>query len=231
MDTKNFKDKGEYIDHLYTKYFGERDTSAFPHSIMEEFDMRNVAENAVYRDVHDILVGSEPLSDYDSFLDLITLEGIGLLKSHSFEKSDKIQDKYEKLYDALIKYSMEQDENNQDVGNTEPEEKNNKDDTSDINELKFITFLDILYDHENRRIIKLMESLSEKCRLLASNVDSMDDSGVAKAMFEIARLLDEARDTRHMAPERMMKEAGLILLQVKMNVINDEALEKMTSRL
>lgn len=232
MVKEKFKDAGEYIDHLYDKYFGERDRSSFPNSIMDDFDMVTFANNCCYKDFHNILMNSNPIRDYASFYNTLAGNDKNGLKTHSFTYSDKIKDKYNALLDAIFEVSMQSDEeNNQIADEKEIGIEEDKEGEVDIDELKFTSYLDILYDNENRRVIKVMDSLSDKCRYVASNIDTLGKRELTEAQSDILRLIGEAKDKHFLEPRKLLDGAALIFRQLRMNTINDDALNKMTSRL
>ncbi|MCQ2082129.1 MAG: hypothetical protein MJZ11_10755 [Lachnospiraceae bacterium] len=221
MEKQKFKDAGEFINHLYVKYYGDIDKSSFPNSLMDNFDMIEFAKNCIYKDVYEILMNSNPINDFMSFYDVLAKNDKNNIKTFSFTYSDKIVSKYNQIFETIVEASWEADKI------FTP--SNVKEEGVDENELDLINYVDLQYDDENKRIIDLMESLTKKCSYVSANIESLNKKELTEAQSDILNLISQMRDKRYLEPSKLLNGAALIFRQANLNKINNESINKLTA--
>jgi len=216
MENQQFQNANEYIEHQYAAFFGDLDRQSYPQSILEDFDMKYFCKNALHRDIYNLLMNSDPLCEYEKFYNLLdTTRDKEAIKGFSFSNSSKIQSKFKSLYDSVVECSMEEDK-------YEPEAEK-----KDSTEVELITYVDVLYSREYKRIIKLMSSLEDKCKSIASSIDNIDGDELDKRQVEILILLEDIKDKNNLDPDLLLRRAASILKQVSTNVLDDTALNNL----
>lgn len=214
-DNKQISAK-EFIDQQYGKFFDGRDET-FPKSLMEDFDIDKFAYQANYRDVYNLLMNCNPFREIDDFYKYLDTEerNIGKIKSFTFDWTDNVIKKYRKVNDICIEHGKEAD--------SIPIEGEPKDST----ELDMVVYIDIQHDEEIRRIIELMEKLSEKGKEIVATIDSISPDELDKKQVEFLILLEDVKDTRNVDSDRLLKGAIYIYKQLQVNVLDDNVVNKL----
>ncbi len=220
METKEPIDAKTYIDLKYEQYYGDFDKSVIPHSILNEFDMKAFSYNCVWRDVHNVLVNSEPLEEFERFYECLDSDrNKTTIKSFTFEKAKEIHERYNKLYEIMEQVSKE-------IGETVPAVGEPKD-SSDFDKLNCI---DIQYETEVNRMLKIEDELFSTCSSIISSIDEMSDEELDQKQVEILILLEDARDKSKIDPEKLLRASSLIYRQLNFFKIDDKAVEILNSQ-
>lgn len=220
METKEPIDAKTFIDLKYELYRFDDDRSAIPQSLLDDFDMKAFNYNCMWRDVHNVLVNSEPFVEFERFYECLDSDrNKTTIKSFTFEKAKVIHERYNKLYEIMEQVSKEIDETVPAVG--EPK------DSSDFEKLVCI---DMQYETEVNRILKIADELFSTCGKVISSIDEMSDEELDQKQVEILILLEDARDKSKIDPEKLLRASSLIYRQLNFFKIDDKAVEKMNSQ-
>ncbi len=219
METKEPIDAKTYIDLKYEQYSFDDDRSAIPQTLLDAFDMKAFCYNCMSRDIHNVLVNSEPLEEFERFYECLDSDrNKTTIKSFTFDKMKAIRDKYNQVYEAMELYGKEIDETLP-VG--EPK---------DSSDFEILVCIDMQYETEAKRILKIAEELTSTCSSIISSIDEMSDEELDQKQVEILILLEDAKDKSKIDPEKLLRASSLIYRQLNFFKIDDKAVEKLNSQ-
>lgn len=217
MEEMKYKNAQEFIEKEFDKFFGSRDLSKFPKTLMEEFDVRNFAELSIYKDLYDILIACNPFHEFEAFYKCLNEErNEDKVKSFDFGWSENICKRYKEVNDKCDEYSEEAEKTIPIVG--EPK---------DSTELDIVVYVDLQYDNEIKRVIELMNSLIKKGREIISTIDSISDDELEKKQVEFLILLEDVKDTSKVEPETLLNGALDIYQQLQVNILDENVVNKL----
>ena len=216
MEEKKHKNAKEFIDREYDKFFGDRDLSRFPKTLTQESDMRYFAMESTYRDLYDVIIADRPFLELEGFYCQLEDRNKGMIKNGSFVHAETICEEYQKLCDLYVDCSEE-------VERTVPIEGEPKDST----ELEIVSYIDLQYNHEVKRIIDSVNAFIEKAKEIISSIDSISDDELDKRQVELLILLEDMKDTGKVEPEALMDGALNIYHQLQVNVLEENVVKKL----
>lgn len=214
-DNKQINAK-EFIDREYDKFFGDRDLSRFPKTLTQESDMRYFAMESTYRDLYDIIIADRPFLELEGFYRQLEDRNKGMIKNGSFGHAETICEEYQKLCDLYVDCSEE-------VERTVPIEGEPKDST----ELEIVSYIDLQYNHEVKRIIYLMKKFIERAKEIISSIDSIGNDELDIKQVKLLILLDDMKDTSKVEPETLVAGALNIYRQLQVNVLDENVVNKL----
>lgn len=212
-DNKQISAK-EFIDQQYDKFFGDRDKSTFPETLMDDFDMKAFARNVLSRDLYEIFMRSDPAKEFDAFYNCLGTNKE--VKLFSLERSKALCDKYDKVNKTIEECSRELRKMVKPIG--EPK---------DSTELDIVSCIEILYDTEIRRIIYLMKKFIERAKEIISSIDSIGNDELDIKQVKLLILLDDMKDTSKVEPETLVAGALDIYRQLQVNVLDENVVNKL----
>lgn len=216
MEEKKYKNVKEFIDKEYDKFFGDRDLSKFPKTLTEEFDMRYFAMESTYRDLYDIIIADRPFFELEVFYHQLEARNKEMIKNGSFGHAETLCEEYQKLCDLYVDCSEE-------VERTVPIEGEPKDST----ELEIVSYIDLQYNHEVKRIIYLMKKFIERAKEIISSIDSIGNDELDTKQVKLLILLEDMKDTGKVEPETLMDGALNIYHQLQENVLDENVVKKL----
>ena len=206
----------EFIDQQYDKFFGDRDKSTFPETLMDDFDMKAFARNVLSRDLYEIFMRSDPAKEFDAFYNCLdTNKGVKLF---SLERSKALYDKYDKVNKTIEECSRELRKTAKPVG--EPK---------DSTELDLISYVDLQFDTEIQRVTKLFKKIMDKCKEIISSMDTIDKDELDKKQVELLILVEDMKDTHNVESDKLLRGAVCIAEQLKRNVLDGNVVNKLNS--
>ena len=214
-DNKQINAK-EFIDREYDKFFGDRDLSRFPKTLTQESDMRYFAMESTYRDLYDIIIADRPFLELEGFYRQLEDRNKGMIKNGSFGHAETICEEYQKLCDLYVDCSEE-------VERTVPIEGEPKDST----ELEIVSYIDLQYNHEVKRIIYLMKKFIERAKEIISSIDSIGNNELDIKQVKLLILLNDMKDTSKVEPETLVAGALDIYRQLQVNVLDENVVNKL----
>ena len=214
-DNKQINAK-EFIDREYDKFFGDRDLSRFPKTLTQESDMRYFAMESTYRDLYDIIIADRPFLELEGFYRQLEDRNKEMIKNGSFGHAETICEEYQKLCDLYVDCSEE-------VERTVPIEGEPKDST----ELEIVSYIDLQYNHEVKRIIYLMKKFIERAKEIISSIDSIGNDELDIKQVKLLILLDDMKDTSKVEPETLVAGALNIYRQLQVNVLDENVVNKL----
>ena len=214
-DNKQINAK-EFIDREYDKFFGDRDLSRFPKTLTQESDMRYFAMESTYRDLYDIIIADRPFLELEGFYRQLEDRNKGMIKNGSFGHAETICEEYQKLCDLYVDCSEE-------VERTVPIEGEPKDST----ELEIVSYIDLQYNHEVKRIIYLMKKFIERAKEIISSIDSIGNDELDIKQVKLLILLDDMKDTSKVEPETLVAGALNIYRQLQVTVLDENVVNKL----
>ena len=214
-DNKQINAK-EFIDREYDKFFGDRDLSRFPKTLTQESDMRYFAMESTYRDLYGIIIADRPFLELEGFYRQLEDRNKGMIKNGSFGHAETICEEYQKLCDLYVDCSEE-------VERTVPIEGEPKDST----ELEIVSYIDLQYNHEVKRIIYLMKKFIERAKEIISSIDSIGNDELDIKQVKLLILLDDMKDTSKVEPETLVAGALDIYRQLQVNVLDENVVNKL----
>ena len=214
-DNKQINAK-EFIDREYDKFFGDRDLSRFPKTLTQESDMRYFAMESTYRDLYGIIIADRPFLELEGFYRQLEDRNKGMIKNGSFGHAETICEEYQKLCDLYVDCSEE-------VERTVPIEGEPKDST----ELEIVSYIDLQYNHEVKRIIYLMKKFIERAKEIISSIDSIGNDELDIKQVKLLILLDDMKDTSKVEPETLVAGALNIYRQLQVNVLDENVVNKL----
>ena len=217
MEEMKYKNAQEFIEKEFDKFFGDRDLSKFPKTLTEEFDERYFCFNVVAKELYEILMNSEPIREFNAFYECLDTDKrkIRDIKTFTFEHANALIDKYNRLMDLMDEYNKEIDKI--------PIEGEPKDST----EFDIVSYIEILYDTEIRRIVELMKKMIKKGNEIIVAIDSINNDELDKKQVELLILLEDAKDTSKVEPETLVAGALDIYRQLQVNVLDENVVNKL----